>query len=113
MNNSMYPCLILFDFDYSEFNYNNHKIYSKVPFSNLINYPLGKKKTIEYKRYSDIVGLNNVLSKIGIKKKIKLVNCKNNINLILNKQFDNFKITIEKYKQLLKDKKKILIFSFN
>ena len=113
MNKSLYPCIILFDFDYSEFQHNNYKIHSKAPFKSIINYPPGDKKTIDYKRQSDIIGLNRVLRKIGIRKRISLVECENSIELILDSKFNNFKINAEKYKRLLKNSDKLLIFDFD
>lgn len=76
----------MFDFEFSDID----DIHTKIPFTPITEYPIGKMKTMEKKREYDIMGLNIVLEKIGIKNRIPIIPLKNNQKLLNG--YDNYKI---------------------
>lgn len=121
LKNNIFPYIILFDYGFSNFNYDSFNIKTRVPLSQ----PLissNNPENYEIKRKYDIDGLNHVLYNIEYLnlnkngdlnnitskgKAIKQVKLKNNKNLILQKIFDKFKNP----KNL--DKSECLIFDFD
>ena len=92
------PCVIMFDFGFSEFTFRKHKINNIVPFTTPDQFPLGSQKLLEEKRKQDILGLNIVLKKNGIQKQIPFVKTSDNKHLLNN--FDNYKITEKQFNEL-------------
>jgi len=84
--NGILPTIVMFDFEFSDID----DIHTKIPFTPITEYPIGKMKTMEKKREYDIMGLNIVLEKIGIKNRIPIIPLKNNQKLLNG--YDNYKI---------------------
>ena len=99
--NGHIPCIILFDFGFSDLQYKNHKIENKLPFASVKDYPIGSKKTLEEKRKQDILGLNIVLNNLGINKKIPIIPTNKNINLLSG--FNKYKISENEFSKLDKN----------
>jgi hypothetical protein len=97
------PVIVLFDFEFSEFNYKNIHIHNKIPMIPL------EKSTSEKKWRLDIKGYNLFLHKIGIKRKIPNIPLKEYFRLL--DKFDKYKISLTEFKKI--DKSKYLLFDGN
>ena len=97
------PVIVLFDFEFSEFNYKNIHIHNKIPMIPM------EKSTSEKKWRLDIKGYNLFLHKIGIKRKIPNIPLKEYFRLL--DKFDRYKISLTEFKKI--DKSKYLLFDGN
>ena len=78
------PVIVLFDYGYSNFDYKNIHIYSKIPYINI------EESTAEKKWKLDIQGYNIFLKEIGINRKIPKIPLKDYSRLL--EGFDKYKI---------------------
>ena len=99
--NGTLPIMIMFDFEFSDFQYKKINIHNKIPTTNINNYPIGNQNTINKKRELDILGLNKALKKIGIHKKIPQISPYNNKQLLNG--FDKYKINEDEFSKLDKN----------
>jgi hypothetical protein len=97
------PVVVLFDYGYSDFNYKNIHIYSKIPYINI------EESTTEKKWELDIQGYNIFLKDIGIKRKIPNISLKEYPALL--DKFDKYKISLADFRKI--DKSKYLLFDGN
>jgi hypothetical protein len=97
------PVIVLFDYGYSNFDYKNIHIHSKIPYINI------EKSTSEKKWKLDIQGYNIFLGEIGIKRKIPNIPLKK-YSRLLNK-FDEYKISLAEFRKI--NKSKYLLFDGN
>jgi hypothetical protein len=101
--NEELPVIVLFDFEFSEFNYKNIHIHNKIPMISM------EKSTSEKKWRLDIQGYNLFLNKIGIKRKIPNICLKDYKKLL--ERFDTYKISLADFRKI--NKKKYLLFDGN
>ena len=97
------PVVVLFDFGYSDFNYKNIHIHSKIPYISI------EESTSKKKWELDIQGYNVFLEEIGIKRKIPKISLKNYSRLL--KGFNKYKISLDEFKTI--DKSNYLLFDGN
>ena len=97
------PVVVLFDYGYSNFDYKNIHIHSKIPFIPM------NKSTPEKKWELDIQGYNFFLKNIGIKRKIPSIPLKDYEKLL--DRFDTYKISLGDFRKI--DKSKYLLFDGN
>jgi len=97
------PVIVLFDYGYSNFDYKNIHIHSKIPYISI------KESTSKKKWELDIQGYNVFLDEIGIERKIPNIPLKNYSRLL--KGFDKYKISLDEFKTI--DKSKYLLFDGN
>jgi len=97
------PVIVLFDYGYSNFNYKNIHIHSKIPYINI------EKSSADKKWKLDIRGYNIFLDEIGIKRKIPNIPLKDYPRLLDN--FDKYKISLAEFREI--DKSKYLLFDGN
>ena len=97
------PVIVLFDYGYSNFDYKNIHIHTKIPYISI------EESTSKKKWELDIQGYNLFLDEIGIKRKIPKISLKNYSRLL--KGFDKYKISLDEFKTI--DKSKYLLFDGN
>ena len=97
------PVIVLFDYGYSNFDYKNIHIYSKIPLIPM------EESTAEKKWELDIQGYNVFLKKIGIKRKIPKIPLKDYEKLL--DRFETYKISLADFRKI--DKAKYLLFDGN
>jgi hypothetical protein len=97
------PTVVLFDYGYSDFNYKNINIHSKIPYINI------EESTAEKKWKLDIQGYNIFLDEIGINRKIPNISLKDYFRLL--DKFDKYKISLDEFRKI--DKSKYLLFDGN
>lgn len=97
------PTIILFDFGFSNFDYKNIHIHTKIPCVIL------EESTAEKKWELDIRGYNIFLKKIGIKRKIPNIPLKEYPRLL--DRFETYKISLDEFRKI--DKSKYLLFDGN
>jgi endonuclease/exonuclease/phosphatase family metal-dependent hydrolase len=97
------PVIILFDFGFSNFDYKNIHIHSKIPCVSI------EESTADKKWELDIRGYNIFLKKIGIKRKIPNIPLKDYSRLL--DKFDKYKISLTNFRKI--DKSKYLLFDGN
>jgi len=95
--------IILFDFGFSNFDYKNIHIHTKIPCVIL------EESTAEKKWELDIRGYNIFLKKIGIKRKIPNIPLKDYHRLL--DRFETYKISLAEFRKI--DKSKYLLFDGN
>jgi endonuclease/exonuclease/phosphatase family metal-dependent hydrolase len=97
------PVIVLFDYGYSNFDYKNINIYSKIPFIRM------EESTSEKKWELDMQGYNIFLKKIGIKRKIPNIPLKDYEKLL--DRFETYKISLADFRKI--NKTKYLLFDGN
>ena len=97
------PTIVLFDFGFSNFNYKNIHIHTKIPCVIL------EESTAEKKWELDIRGYNIFLKKIGIRRKIPNIPLKEYPRLL--DRFETYKISLDEFRKI--DKSKYLLFDGN
>ena len=97
------PVIVLFDYGYSNFNYKNIHIHSKIPLIPM------EESTSEKKWELDIRGYNIFLKGIGIKRKIPKIPLKDYEKLL--DRFETYKISLSDFRKI--DKTKYLLFDGN
>jgi hypothetical protein len=97
------PVIVLFDYGYSNFDYRNIHIYSKIPYIDI------EKSSAEKKWKLDIRGYNIFLDEIGIKRKIPNIALKDYPRLL--EGFNKYKISLAEFREI--DKSKYLLFDGN
>jgi endonuclease/exonuclease/phosphatase family metal-dependent hydrolase len=97
------PVIVLFDYGFSNFDYKNIHIYSKIPLVPM------EESTAEKKWELDIQGYNVFLKKIGIKRKIPKIPLKDYEKLL--DRFETYKISLADFRKI--DKAKYLLFDGN
>jgi hypothetical protein len=97
------PVIVLFDYGYSNFDYKNIHIHSKIPYIDI------KKSSADKKWKLDIQGYNIFLNEIGIKRKIPNIPLKEFPKLL--KGFNKYKISFDEFRKI--DKSKYLLFDGN
>jgi len=103
IKNNKLPSIIMFDYEFSNFNYKNININNKIPF-------LKSYKNNNKKRELDILGYNIFLKKMNILKQIPNINIKNNIKLLDG--FNKYMIDISEFNKLDPNKYLLLDGSF-
>ena len=97
------PVIVLFDYGYSDFDYKNIHIHSKIPYIDI------KKSSADKKWKLDIQGYNIFLNEIGIKRKIPNIPLKEFPKLL--EGFNKYKISFDEFRKI--DKSKYLLFDGN
>ena len=97
------PVIVLFDYGYSNFDYKNIHIHSKIPYINI------EKSSADKKWKLDIRGYNIFLDEIGIKRKIPKIPLKDYEKLL--DRFETYKISLSDFRKI--DKTKYLLFDGN
>jgi endonuclease/exonuclease/phosphatase family metal-dependent hydrolase len=97
------PTIVLFDYGFSNFDYKNIHIHSKIPCVSI------EESTAEKKWELDIRGYNLFLKKIGIKRKIPNIPLEEYPRLL--NRFETYKISLDEFRKI--DKSKYLLFDGN
>ncbi len=97
------PTIVLFDFGFSNFDYKNIHIHTKIPCVIL------EESTAEKKWELDIRGYNIFLRRIGIRRKIPNIPLKEYSRLL--DRFETYKISLDEFRKI--DKSKYLLFDGN